>query len=119
MKNSEWQDIPSRAASWAGQRISRRSLLSGIAKAGIVLGGVISGAVGLNLDSNLAAAQSPCPPDAYGVCLPCGSACITGGQGCLCACPNECDCEYEKAACVWFDIVPQCVFTCSCIPCTP
>lgn len=66
----------------------------------------------------LTALAITCPPDAYGACMDCYTACITGGRSCTCVC-DTCNCTplYAQAACIWTQFGSQCFFSCECIAC--
>jgi hypothetical protein len=74
--------------------------------------------VGPALSQASARALITCPPDTFGACEDCYTACVSGGRSCACIC-DSCNCEplFAEAGCIWTQFGSQCFFSCECYAC--
>lgn len=111
---SDGFNLIDRFTSFSMKQSSRRGFLKGVGASGLAFVGVLLGIGG----QNLAFAYVPCPPNAYGICNNCNSACTTGGRGGSCVCVG-CNCTPPRvyAECLWIRFGSTCSFSFNCIAC--
>lgn len=114
-ESSSGSAIVDAATRFAMRQYSRRGVLSAFGRAGLLLAGA---AAGLGLPAITSACTSP-PPECFGPCEPCNSACIVQNQACQCTCPvhpcltTSCHCFYAHGV-----IGSGCGLYCECPSCT-